>query len=581
MKSKTYSILVWLLVACTISCSAQENPSTQSLPKTYTSDPTEVMDRLDYLFSQEANYQHLSGVVLIRSADSLVYTKSFGGIERGVTDRLTTRFDIGSITKQFTAAAILHLVKEGRLNLHDPINKHLGMYATDKWKKVTIHHLLTHTSGIPSIYQTEQGLDLFFPEEEPILLTDLLAKFREGKLLFKPGEEFGYSNSGYALLAVIIEQASGMPYEQFMIEHLFKAYGLTNTGLQTTSGDAVPYYGYRNDLSSQAPRYDYSWSLGSGGIYATAIDLSRWLSIIRSDTFLTTELRTEYLSSHTNVGYGYGWQITRDGKAQHDGGTAGFTSFVSLDTSSGHQVIILTNRGFEDIHSYGKSAEYIQNLVTSSWDILEGKTVDSLPKIKVNGSIDQHYTLQDGSQISLKSENDTTVWVSAEGTAITRLIANTPLDGQSEKEKMMLDLAQLLLKKKHWAAAKYMDGEMKFVSYSGLLGMGMRMMRKKTGKLQSIIPYFVDEDYGLMRMTGEDSILDIIAYFDEGGKVQGLFEHGSYSLDEQIPMLAYPIGNDQFYVDGLNYGEKNALLEIKGNELIIKQLERSLRAQTK
>ncbi|MEQ9297163.1 MAG: serine hydrolase domain-containing protein [Cyclobacteriaceae bacterium] len=492
---------------------------------------------------------------------------------------MNTHFDVGSVTKQFTAAAILTLVQAGQLNLQDPINKHLGPYISDRWKKVTIHQLLTHTSGIPSIYQTEQGLDLFFPEESPIELGELISRFEEAKLLFKSGEEFSYSNSGYVLLAAIVEQITGEPYYQFMEQRIFAQYGLTNTFFTSDSSSAIPYYGYREDLSRPASRYHYSWSVGGGGIYATANDLSHWIEIVQSDTFLTPPLKQAYLSSHTNTGYAYGWQVTRDDRIEHDGGTAGFNSFVSFDPASGHQIVLLTNRGFEDIHSYGKSANYVRKLVDQSWDILEGHSVDILPEITSIKEIESDYYLEDSTKITLRSENDTAVWVTTEETMATRLIANTTLPGATEQEGIMIDLAKLLYKKKHWAAAKYMDGEMKFVCYSGLLGVGMRMMRKQTGNVRSIIPYYVENGHGLMRITGEEAILDIIVYFDEEGKVQGLFEHGSFRLDHEEAMLAYPICDQQLYLDGLNYGEMDAIIHLTKNGLEIRQLGRSIQAK--
>lgn len=580
MKTKTYVLTLWLLGAGLASCSAQEHKNSL-LPTaiSYSKNNTEVNARLHELFSQEARYQHFSGTVLISHSDSVIYQVSLGGNTRGITNVMDTRFDIGSVTKQFTAAAILQLAQESKLNLHDLVNSHLGPYASDRWAKVTIHQLLTHTSGIPSIYQTEQGLPIFFPEEIPVKLNELISRFHDAKLLFKPGEEFSYSNSGYVLLAAIIEQVTQLSYRQFMEKNIFSRYGLADMSFEYDSSSAIPFYGYRADLSSPAPHYHYSWSIGGGGLYATAKDLSKWLHIIQSDTFLTSSLKAEYLSSHTNTGYGYGWQITRKGRIEHDGGTAGFTSLVSFDPTSGHQIVVLSNRGFEDIHNYGKSADYIRQLVGRSWEILEGNEVTTLPEITTIAPIAKAYQLDNGTEITLKSENDTAVWVTTEGTRATRLITNTPLEGNTAQEQMMIDLAQLLYKKKHWATTKYMDGEMKFVAYSGLLGVGMRMMRKQVGKVQSIVPYYVEENHGLMRIIGSEAILDIIIYFDVEGKIQGLFEHGGHNVDQQDPMLAYPVSDGSFYIDGLNYGEQDAHLKIISDQIQINQLGRSVTAQ--
>lgn len=572
-------LTLWLLSALFTSCSAQDSRSGQNLSAvTYTDNSREVNAKLQELFSQETRYQHFSGTVLI-SNNSVIYQASLGRNERGITSGIDSRYDIGSVTKQFTAAAILLLVQESKLDLNDKINAYLGPYASDRWAKVTIHQLLTHTSGIPSIYQTEQGLPIFFPEETPVKLDELISRFHDAKLLFKPGEEFSYSNSGYVLLAAIIEQVVGQSYQEFMEEHIFNRYGLANTSFDYDGSSATPYFGYRADLVSPAPRYHSSWSVGGGGLYTTANDLLTWLKIIQSDSFLTPSLKAKYLESHTNSGYGYGWQVTRKGRIEHDGGTAGFMSLVSFDPSSGHQIIVLSNRGFEDIHSYGKSADYIRQLVDRSWEILEGREVSTLPKITAMAPIDKTYQLDDGTKIWLRSENDTAVWVSTEGRPITRLITNTPLVGNTAQEQMMIDLARLLYKRKHWSTAKYMDGEMKFVTYTGLLGVGMRMMRNQVGVVQSIIPYYVDEDHGLMRIIGSASCMDIIVYFDDEGKIQGLFEHGKYDINHETPMLAYPTDDGTLYIDGLNYGEQDAYLKILPDAISIYQLAREITAR--
>ncbi|MEM1215392.1 MAG: serine hydrolase domain-containing protein [Bacteroidota bacterium] len=277
-------------------------------------------------FHRAENYGHLSGVVYVERAGTIIHEECYGQAATGRAPQLRTPFDIGSLSKQFTAAAILQLVHREQLQLTDPINQHLGELATKRWKRVTIHQLLTHTSGIPSLYQTEQGLPIFLPEEQPIALRELVNRFRTAKLRFRPGEEFSYSNSGYILLAAIIEQVSGVPYAQFMETEIFSRYGLQGTRVGATDQAAQPYYGFGTQPLVSAPIYDPSWFPGAGGIYSTVLDLNRWMSLIQSDTFLTAELREQFLAPHTRAGagqYGYGWQINADGAREHDGATAG------------------------------------------------------------------------------------------------------------------------------------------------------------------------------------------------------------------------------------------------------------------
>lgn len=534
--------------------------------------------QLKKMFAREANYGHFSGVVHVEQADSIVISESYGKRNQINQIDLQTRFDIGSITKQFTAAAILHLVKDGKLSLSDPINSLLGPYASDRWKKVNVHQLLTHTSGIPSIYQTEQGLDIFFPEKGKVRLGSLIGKFNEAKLLFSPGEEFGYSNSGYILLAAIIEEVSGQTYELFMLE-MFQQYGLGNTSFDNVLNTAPPIYGYRRDLLKKGPVYDQSWFIGAGGIYSNVADLSKWVRLITSNVFLNDELRNQFLRSHTNAGYGYGWQFDGD-RIQHDGGNAGFVSFLSFNPSSGATIIVLTNRSFEELHMYGKSADYIRELVNKTWLTLDGEEIEILPEFDRRSLIEsEDYTLNE-LLISIE-KMDTALLVTADKTYPSRLIYNTPLQGANEAEKKMIEIARLLKKSKYWSLSKYCDGEMKFVNYSGLMAIGMRMLKKKVGKTTEIIPYFVDEGNGVIRMKGDKGILDLIIYFDGEGKIQGIFEHEFHEVDKEVQMIAYPIGSNLYYLDGLPYGEKSATLKITHSELTIYQLNRSLVADRK
>ncbi|WP_421764260.1 serine hydrolase domain-containing protein [Ekhidna sp.] len=524
------------------------------------------------LYGREAAYQHFNGVVLIQSDDSIRMAECYGTSDGQVPNELHTRFDIGSITKQFTAAAILHLVMDNKIKLHDFINSHLGEYRSERWRKVTIHQLLTHTSGIPSLYQTEQGLEVFFPESKEISLDELISRFTEAKLLFSPGEEFSYSNSGYILLATIIEQVSGLTHQDYMLE-MFSKYELQETSFSRDSDSAFPFYGYRNDLLKKAPIYHYSWFKGAGGVYSTVGDLSKWVEIITSNEFLNEELRALFLKPHIPAGYGYGWQF--DGEyIQHDGGNAGFISFLSFHPKTKDHIVVLTNRSFEDISMFGKSADYIRGLVTKSWSVINGEDVEVLPAV-VQGALTTGSFIIDEISVEV-SENDTSLWVSTSEMPPSRIVINTTLEANDQQSLKMVEIARFLEKGKYWSLAGHCDGEMKFVMYSGMMSIGMRMMKNQVGKMTNIIPYYVDESHGLLRMKGTERILDLIVYFDSEGLIQGIFEHGKYDGDKKMEMLAYPLGNNLYYLDGLPYGEKSAKLKILEGEIVFYQLDRSV-----
>ncbi|MDW3193429.1 MAG: serine hydrolase domain-containing protein [Cytophagales bacterium] len=567
---------VILIVCCSLSCSSQPVQTENEITKEPERQPSESnLEQIKDLYSLEASYERFSGSVQVSHQGKVIIEEALGGTNSGITSGLETRFDIGSISKSFTAAAILSLVDEGNFKLQDRINTHLGAFASDRWQKVTVYQLLTHTSGIPSIYQTEQGIPIFMPEKEPIALKELIAKFSEGKLLFKPGSEFSYSNSGYVLLAAIIEQVSGQSYDQFMQREIFERYGLNSTSFSIDKNTAQPYFGYRTDLTRKAATTHWSWAIGAGGIQTNLTDLSNWLEIIQSDGFLNQELREAYLKQHESIGYGYGWQFA-NGKIQHDGGTAGYISFISFDPATASHVIVLSNRSFEAIDRFGESSNYIRNLVDKTWRILEGKSIETLPKHGKLSLEPTNFQFVNGTQINIRKASDSTYWVTGSNMTPSRIIPASALEGSSTQEDMMNDVAELLLRKKHWGLAKHCNGEMKFVCYSGLMGVGMKMIRKKTGAMQKVTAYFVEERYGLLRLIGDKQAADLIAYFDEEGKIKGIFENRYYPFDEVKPMLAYPTQNRGLFLDGFNIGEPDVLLEFEGDKVLLKQAGRVL-----
>jgi CubicO group peptidase (beta-lactamase class C family) len=537
------------------------------------------------MFDREAAYQHLSGVVLVAKLDGeTIFEGCYGAANEKESNTLDTRFDIGSITKQFTAAAILQLVGTNQIKLDGFINDYLGDYASKSWKKVTVHQLLTHTSGIPSVYQTEQGLEIFLPEQTTISLKDLIAKFKDGRLLFSPGEEFSYSNSGYILLAAIIENISGQPYSQYLDNNIFKKYGLISTSYSSNQPNtALPYYNYRQDLLKTAPIYHPSWFVGAGGIYSTANDLAKWIQIISSNEFLSAELRIEFFKKHVKAGknfYGYGWQLTAGGLIEHDGGNAGFISFLIFDPKTKEYIIILSNRSFEDIHWMGKSSDKVRDWATSIWKSLRGSKIDLLPSFQRRVLLCESFEIENGATITL-TPNDSILLVKVSGGSPSRIIPSTILSGRTEEEKKLLEIGRLLGKGKYWGLAKYCDGEMSFVCYSGLMAIGFNTLKKKVGGLELLVPYKVDSKQGLLRMKGLNGILDIIVYFDDQGEVKGIFEHGFYALDAPAEMIAYPIENKAFFLDGFPYGEHSAILRFRNKDLEIEQFDRVLTAKFK
>src|SRR5262249_31311506 len=193
-----------------------------------------------------------------------------------------TKFRIGSVSKQFTAMAILMLEKQGKLKVGDPISKHLAD-APETWKEVTIHHLLSHTGGIPEHTGTPGFREV---RTQPTPLPRVTALYKHKPLDFKPGEKFKYSNSGYILLGQIIEKVSGESYEEFLRAHIFTPLQMNdsrNDHYRMVLKDRATGYARDGDTLVHAPYLDMSMPYSAGALYSTVEDLQRWDQALHSE----------------------------------------------------------------------------------------------------------------------------------------------------------------------------------------------------------------------------------------------------------------------------------------------------------
>lgn len=298
--------------------------------------------RLDgYL--QTLAQEGFTGVVLVAQDGEIVFENAYGMAHREKKTPVTTDmvFTTGSITKQFTAAAILQLETGKRLSVDAPITKYFEGVPADK-QGITLHHLLTHSAGFPG------GIGR---DPEPIGRDDYVRKAFKTKLDFAPGERYEYSNVGYSLLAAIIEKVTGSSYEQYLRDNLFLPAGMKETGYVLTDWpDERLAHGYRDDkywgtvpdrvFSDNGP----GWNLvGNGGIHSTARDMYRWHQALLGDAILSAAAKEKMYTRHVDEGggswYGYGWVILPTSRGTrlitHNGGNmvffADFLRFLDDD----------------------------------------------------------------------------------------------------------------------------------------------------------------------------------------------------------------------------------------------------------
>jgi CubicO group peptidase (beta-lactamase class C family) len=287
--------------------------------------------------------------VLVSRHGAAVVQRSWGlaNLEEEIAATPSTNYRLASLTKQFTAAAVLLLVEDGRLRLEDRARDWLPSLP-EATSAVTIRHLLTHTSGIVA-YE-----DLIPPSTTTQLRdTDVLELLEtENRTYFEPGTRYRYSNSGYARLALTIEDASGKSFAQFLKEHIFEPLGMDGSVAFEEGVSVVPdrAFGYSRSATGWT-RDDQSITsavLGDGGIYTSIEDLARWDAALYDDRLLSTEsLRLAFAAStpttDPDVAYGFGWRITGE-TMWHSGETRGFRNAILRIPERRLTIVVLTNR---------------------------------------------------------------------------------------------------------------------------------------------------------------------------------------------------------------------------------------------
>jgi CubicO group peptidase (beta-lactamase class C family) len=312
---------------------------------------TSFENKLDQYLELESQ-QGFSGVISIKTPDNELIFRSFGYADKvkKIENSRKTVFDIGSLTKQFTGAAILKLEEEGKLSVTDSLYKFFPNIPADK-KDITIHQLLTHSSGI----QRRIGSDF-----EKLGTDVFLERVFQTPLVFIPGEQYGHSHAGYSILGVIIEKISGITYEKYLKTRFFDPLGMNSTGyvLPTWNFSNVAN-GYRKCRSWGKPM-DLNWGpegpywnlKANAGLLSSAEDLMAWQNALEKGNVLKPELMKEFLSAHIKEGdafsyYSYGWMITKSMRGTdvyaHEGGNGKFLSDWINYPEDNASILVLSN----------------------------------------------------------------------------------------------------------------------------------------------------------------------------------------------------------------------------------------------
>jgi CubicO group peptidase (beta-lactamase class C family) len=308
---------------------------------------------IDSLIAANFDENGPGGVLLVAKDGEPIYRKGFGfaSLELEVKNDPSMSYRIGSVSKQFTAVAVLQLVQKGEIYLDDPVTKYLPDYNT-YGETITINHLLSHTSGIPSYTENPVFAEKMFEDQSK---KELIESFEKDSLLFKPGTDWSYSNSGYVLAGLVVEKVSGMDLNDYYQQFIFDPLEMNNTYIGTYD-KVLPNtaYGYASaaDGNYRPARYlSWTWPYAAGSIISSVDDMLKWDNALYTEKILNREMKAEawkpfILDDGRLANYGYGWGVSRYLDTRiiaHGGGINGFVCMGIRIPKERVYVILLTN----------------------------------------------------------------------------------------------------------------------------------------------------------------------------------------------------------------------------------------------
>lgn len=310
-------------------------------------------DKIDELLKDYKGENIPGASLLIIQKGNILLEKNYGyaNLEEKIPVTSETNFRLASVSKQFTATAVLQLINKGEFSLNSTLTDLFEDFPS-YGSKITVHQLLNHTSGL---LDYENLLDT--TDERQVYDSDVLEVMKkQNKTYFEPGSKYQYSNSAYALLALLVEQYSGLSFNNYLIDNIFKPLEMNNS-LAHKEGETIIHnraYGYsrNNDGFKRDDQSKTSAVLGDGGIYSSVSDLAKWDAALYTNKILPEELFIKsisynYTSNSDTVNYGYGWHLRKFNNwfvPHHTGSTRGFRTLIYRIPELYFTIILLTNR---------------------------------------------------------------------------------------------------------------------------------------------------------------------------------------------------------------------------------------------
>jgi CubicO group peptidase (beta-lactamase class C family) len=365
MKTSLVTIMVTTLIVLATACAPAQIPTDVPPTTVPTQTPTAAppttiptltaespASKIDKFLNSLTEKEAFTGAVLVAQNGEVLLSQGYGLADRdkNLPNTPQTKYRLAALTKQFTAMAILMLQAQDKLNVQDPICRYISECPV-AWQDITIHHILTHTSGMPGIPDAE------LPMAKPTTPEQTIALLKDKPLAFAPGERWSYSNTGYMVLGYIIEQVSGLPYGAFLQKYIFEPLQMKDTGYGQNDGSlAIGYTGYHSEWT-EADYVDVTVPYAAGGLYSTVEDLYRWDQALYTEQLISKELLdvmfTPYVPApdFADMEYGYGWVIGEANDHQivwHPGGFDGFAADIDRYIDDKVTIIVLSNRDTTD-----------------------------------------------------------------------------------------------------------------------------------------------------------------------------------------------------------------------------------------
>jgi len=334
-------------------------------------------DKLAHYMDSWYKSDRFSGTVLVCDKDNILLKRGYGyaNEQYKISNTVHTKYKIGSYTKQFTAASILKLYEDGKLELEENLSQYIPEYIYSDG--ITIHHLLSHTSGIPEHTKFEE-----YSTGERIDFNDILDRLNKRELDFKPGDRVEYSNSNYVLLAKTVEIISGLDIETFYQQYIFEPAGLENTGVSRNEdilSDLAQGYSYSGQGIINADYYDMSGAYGSGFLYSTAEDILSWIRALITGKIISSDTLQKMLSPYGYIWYmnayaGYGCFVKGEPVSEICGSglISGYVFNIWVDLNKDSVVILLSNN---DATALARILKGIENILAGEEPSIEIKPI--------------------------------------------------------------------------------------------------------------------------------------------------------------------------------------------------------------